>query len=292
MTATEAPAWFTDALASPTEVGEVFVRGATVRYRAWGPADVAGLILVHGGGAHGRWWDHIGPLLAVDRRVAAIDLTGHGDSDRREQYDIDTWVAELFGVAEAARLAGPPTIVGHSMGGLVALRTAILHGAHIAGAVVIDSPIRNYTPEEKAAMERRAFGPLRRYPSYAEAVKHFRTVPEEGPGLPYVAEHIARTSVREVDGGWAWKFDPRLFLRDPFDPDLPERLACRMALFRAEYGLLTEDMTDAIYDRLGRRVPVVEIPNAPHHVMIHEPLALVTGLRTLLADWDHTVPHP
>ena len=45
-----------------------------------------------------------------------------------------------------------------------------------------------------------------------------------------------------------------------------------------------------MYDRLGRAAPVIEIPAAGHHVMLDEPLALVTGIRTLLSDWDHSYP--
>jgi hypothetical protein len=45
-----------------------------------------------------------------------------------------------------------------------------------------------------------------------------------------------------------------------------------------------------MYDRLGRLAPVIEIPAAGHHVMLDYPLALVTGIRTLLSDWDHSTP--
>ena len=41
-----------------------------------------------------------------------------------------------------------------------------------------------------------------------------------------------------------------------------------------------------------RRVaPVIEIPVAGHHIMLDQPVALVAALRTLLADWDHSIPH-
>jgi len=45
-----------------------------------------------------------------------------------------------------------------------------------------------------------------------------------------------------------------------------------------------------MYDRLGRLAPVIEIPAAGHHVMLDQPLALITGIRTLLSDWDHSRP--
>jgi hypothetical protein len=45
-----------------------------------------------------------------------------------------------------------------------------------------------------------------------------------------------------------------------------------------------------MYEHLGRRAPVIEIPLAFHHVMLDQPLSLVTAIRTLLADWEHSVP--
>ena len=61
-------------------------------------------------------------------------------------------------------ITDPPIIIGHSMGGFVALRAAGLFGAGLEGIVVIDSPVQDITPEEQAARESRAFGPLRVYP--------------------------------------------------------------------------------------------------------------------------------
>ena len=83
------------------------------------------------------------------------------------------------------------------MGGLVTLRLASLFGTRLAGAVVIDSPVRNrdLTPEEMAARERRAFGPLRVYPSREDAIAHSATIPPQET-LPYATAHVAATSVR------------------------------------------------------------------------------------------------
>ena len=79
------PSWFTQALSVPVAERMTVLDGVPVAYRMWGSSQNGrGIVLVHGGGAHSRWWDHIGPLLAADRRVIAIDLSGHGDSGRRE----------------------------------------------------------------------------------------------------------------------------------------------------------------------------------------------------------------
>jgi pimeloyl-ACP methyl ester carboxylesterase len=61
-------------------------------------------------------------------------------------------------------------------------------------------------------------------------------------------------------------------------------------LFRAEHGMVSTEMSDVMYDRLGRVAPVIEIPAAGHHVMLDQPVALVAAIRTLLSGWDHSVP--
>jgi pimeloyl-ACP methyl ester carboxylesterase len=285
------PAWFTDALAAPVAELTTMVDGIPIAYRAWGEEAARGIVLVHGGAAHSRWWDHVGPLLADGRRVVAIDLSGHGDSGRRGSYSLDGWAREVLAVAaDAGITAVPPTVIGHSMGGLVTLRAASLFGSRIEGAVVIDSPVRDMAPEEHAAMEQRAFRSLRVYPSREAALARFRPVPDQ-PVLGYIADHVAATSIRQVDGGWTWKWDPPIFARGvPQEP--LTRLDCRVALFRAEHGLVSAEMSDVMYDRLGRVAPVIEIPVAGHHVMLDQPIALVAAIRTLLSDWDHSVPHP
>lgn len=286
---TRPPEWFTAALAVPARQRTVAVAGATISYRMWGESSPRGLVLVHGGAAHSRWWDHIGPLLTGGRRVVALDLSGHGDSDRREHYDLDVWAREVLAVAADAGIELPPTVIGHSMGGFVTLRLASLVGARIAGAVAVDSPVREVTPEEEAARQQRAFGPLRVYPSRAAALARFRTIPEQ-PTLPYAAAHVAATSIRRLGDGWSWKFDPRIFAR--VHPSLAQltRLDCRVALLRAEHGIVSPQVSEAMYDRLGRVAPVIEIPAAGHHIMLDQPIALVAAIRTLLSDWDHSVP--
>jgi pimeloyl-ACP methyl ester carboxylesterase len=291
----EPPPWFTEALAAPVVPATVTVGGTDIAYRQFGPYDgtgsngSSGIVLVHGGAAHARWWDHIAPLLATGRRVVAIDLSGHGDSGRNDKYTLDGWAREVMAAAADAGFTSPPIIIGHSMGGFVALRAAGLYGTELAGIVVIDSPVQDITPEQQAARDERAFGPLRVYPSREAAISRFRPIPDQ-PTLPYIRAHVAATSVRAVAGGWMWKFDPAVFGRSAATPQLLRHLDCRVALFHAEHGIVPPQTTELMYDKLGQLAPVIEIPAAGHHVMLDQPIALVTGIRTLLSDWDHSLP--
>jgi pimeloyl-ACP methyl ester carboxylesterase len=276
-----APGWFLRALATAPERRCVEVAGARIRYRVWGPPDAPGVVLVHGGSAHAGWWDHIAPQLA-GHRVVAPDVSGHGDSDHREAYDVHLWAREVVEVAAAEDL-GRPFVVGHSRGGWVAATAGAVHGREIAGVVVIDSPLRTMTPDEELLRRRRA--PRRVYASLAEALEHFVTVPAQDVVLPYIRAHVAEQSLRPVEGGWTWKFDPGSFGRPIPKRELLTQLAVPTALLHCEHGLVSAATAAEMAALLPEPPRVVQLAGSGHHPMLDRPLALVATLRDVLADW-------
>jgi pimeloyl-ACP methyl ester carboxylesterase len=290
----DAPAWFQKAVAVPYGHGNVEVAGCDVHYLHWGEPGRRGLVFVHGGGAHAHWWTHVAATFAGEFRVAAIDLSGHGDSGHREEYDPEQWADEVVAVAADAAIDGLPVVIGHSMGGFITIVTAARHPDEVASVIVCDSPVTEADPEISAPD---AFGRTSRtYPDIEAAVARFRTVPPQDHYLDYVIDFVARHSLREADGGWQWKFDRRIFeqfgrgVRGLAVPYLTQ-VDCRLALLRSEHGLVTPEIGAFMYEKLGRVAPVIEIPEAGHHAMLDQPLILLTALRTLLADWDHSEPH-
>ncbi len=271
------------------------VDGASVHYLVWGPAGAPGLVFVHGGGAHAHWWTHVAAQFADRYRVGAIDLSGHGDSDHRDTYSMPGWADEVMAVAGGLGCAGNPVIIGHSMGGFVTIATAALHADRLAGVIVCDSPVNKPDPEVDAARSGAAFGRPRVYPDVESALERFRTVPEQAHYEPYVMDNVARRSLkRHGDEGYVWKFD-----RNVFDAVQDRRVATRsylsevrtrLALLASEHGLVTPEVGRYMYDELGRVAPVIELPEAGHHAMLDVPLVLLTAIRTLLADWEHSVP--
>ena len=192
-------------------------------------------------------------------------------------------------MAGLGRSTEPPVVVGHSLGGMATFCSAAEFGDRFEGVIIVDSPVRGLTPEETASLNKQAFGPLRLYPTREHILRSFRTVPEQPIVLPYVVDHVAAHSIRQVSGGWTWKFDPSFFssLRG-VAPEVLARIPCRVAVLRAEFGLVTPDIGEQMYEMLGRTAPVIELPLAYHHVMFDEPIALVTAVRALLADWRHS----
>jgi pimeloyl-ACP methyl ester carboxylesterase len=277
----DAPAWFQRALADRPEHREVTVAGVPVHYRVWGQAGAPGVVLVHGGAAHSGWWDHVAPQLTA-RRVVALDLSGHGDSGRRELYDGHLWAREVLAVAAAEQL-DRPAVIGHSMGGWVAVAVGVDAPEAVSSVAVIDSPLNDTAPDEARLRERRR--PHRVYPTAEEAVARFRTLPAQDVLLPYVRGHVARGSLRTVEGGWTWKFDPGFFGDRLLLRDLLPQLTPPVTLFRCEHGLVSPDMAAEMARLVPGALPVAELADAGHHPMLDQPLALVAALRTLLAVW-------
>lgn len=89
------------------------------------------LLFVHGaGGDHTLWGQQVSELKK-DFSVAAIDLNGHGRSPAREGDGLQTYVEDVLAVLAA--LSRPTVLVGHSLGGTIALKTALEHPEHLVG---------------------------------------------------------------------------------------------------------------------------------------------------------------
>ncbi|MGH8933772.1 MAG: alpha/beta fold hydrolase, partial [Egibacteraceae bacterium] len=292
-TMTSPPAWFREALDAPYERRAVEVEDCEISYLTWGEPKSAGLVLVHGGAAHAHWWSFLAPFLASDHRVAALDLSGHGDSGRRHAYSVEQWAAEVMAVAEDAHMSESPILVGHSMGGFVSIVAASVHGDRLAGAVIVDAPVRRPDPEREEAARGRAFKNPKTYPDLEAALTHFHLVPRQPVIHDFVVDHVALHSLKPVPGGWTWKFDPRVFdqLSSRVIHEYLADIRCRVAIFRGEFSdLVTPEVSEYMSELLGRNAPFVEIPQAHHHLLLDRPLAFVAALRAILADWEHSIP--
>ena len=291
----DAPRWYREALAVPRTDEFVEVDGCRIHYLAWGERGRRGLVFVHGGGAHAHWWTHIAARYATRYRVAAIDLSGHGDSGRRQRYSLDAWTDEVMAVVRDSAMAEPPVVIGHSMGGFVTIATAARFPDSLAGAIVCDSPVTAPDPEVDAHRAGQAFGRPRVYASREEARSRFRTVPEQESLLDYVMSDVIWHSMVEHEDKWRWKFDHTVFEAFSVNPraaarPLLPKVKCRLALLASENGLVSEEIGAYMYGLMHRVNPVIQIPLAGHHMMLDQPLLLATALNALLADWDHSEP--
>ncbi|RAK24770.1 pimeloyl-ACP methyl ester carboxylesterase [Actinoplanes lutulentus] len=97
------------------------------------PGMTSPLVLLHGLTFDRRHWDPLRRELAVvdpDRDVLALDLPGHGDAPRRASYRMDEVTELLHSQITAAARTEPPTLVGHSVGGIIATVYAARYPTH------------------------------------------------------------------------------------------------------------------------------------------------------------------
>ncbi|MGW8363489.1 alpha/beta fold hydrolase [Streptomyces wedmorensis] len=120
------------------EVRTATVDGVRLAHRVLGPEDAPPVVLVHGRGENRTTWTEIAADLAADHRVYALDLRGHGLSDRPGRYGFDAFRDELGGFLRALGLTGA-TVVAHSMGAGAALLLAQREPGLI-GRLVLEEP--------------------------------------------------------------------------------------------------------------------------------------------------------
>lgn len=287
--ATDAPVWFTAALDHAPRHGRVRGAGVDIVYREWGPVDVGEelppLLLLHGVAAHSGWWDHLGPQLADRRRVVAIDLAGHGDSGRRDSYSIDTWADDVLALVDDLGLRCP-YLVGHSLGGIVSMRVAQRAGEQLCGIVVLESVIEDRGATVPGDPRSARSGTLRVHPDRKTALARWRPLPAGATVPDFTAQHVAAGSLRQVEGGWTWKFDPRVFATKGMFHDEVVPVPCRVALFRGETGSVTQTAQERVVAALGARTLDLVVPGAGHNVTLETPQAVALALSTLGAAWD------
>ena len=281
---TAAPDWFWAAVETPAEEHRVEVEGCDVVYRTWGSTDGVGLLFIHGMNAHSHWWDFIAPQFAGEYRVAAMDLTGMGDSDFRYEYEPAVYASEIVGVLDAAGFGPNSIVVAHSFGGYMAVKAANLFPERFSGLVLVDSGIRH--PDEPVPVRPQMGGRAKLYPDRETALTRFRLQPPQPCENQYILDYIARHSLMPGDGGWAWKFDDDL----PNTLKGAERLAeeyaalrCRLGvIYGAKSELFSARTLEYMHELIPQKFPAVAIADAQHHVFLDQPERFVAALHDML----------
>lgn len=270
-----APAWFREALAVSSRDVPVRVDGVDIAVRRWGaPGPGRPVLLIHGGTANLHWWDHIAPALVEGNEVVALDLSGHGDSGWRSAYTTRRWADEV--VAVAGTLTGaPPVVIGHSMGGVVAVEAAQRHGSAMESVVLLDVFLAGASQSPPASPH---VPTLRAAATREEMVARFRLVPD-APALSYTRQHVAWHAIRPSDGQWRWKFDPRILTTSVLEQLKPAPAATPLRVIRGDSGDMPAESLERLEELAGPVGAVTTIEDAGHHLMLDRPLDLIEALR-------------
>jgi pimeloyl-ACP methyl ester carboxylesterase len=158
------------------------------------------LILLHGGVHAIEMFGEVLPLLAEGRQVIAVDLQGHGrtaDIDRPLSYE--SMADDTAALIEHLEI-DQADVMGYSLGGGVALQTAIRHPEVVRKLVVVSTPFERggWYPEILAGMEQlgpEAAEPMKQTPMY----QHYASVAPKPEDWPVLLTKLGRLLGKDYD---------------------------------------------------------------------------------------------
>ncbi|CAN0605253.1 unnamed protein product, partial [Ectocarpus sp. 12 AP-2014] len=145
-----------------------------------------------------------------------------GDSGTREYYSDQVRSAEIENVARYLGMLDHPVkpiVIAHSYGGHVALSAMQDRHELFGGLIVCDlmvlrpERLKAHLSSEKPLRSDPA-RPNRIYPDYEAAKARFVLSPPQPVTVPILFHYMAHHSLKQVDGGWTWKFDTSVFQSD------------------------------------------------------------------------------
>lgn len=275
----KSPSWFQRSIEYPCLDKLIEVNNCPINYRYWGDKqkDLPELIFIHGNGAHLHWWDFIAPAFAPEFNIAALDLSGAGDSGHRQTYTSELFAKEVMAVASDAKMSSP-ILVGHSFGGTIARITTWLHQDQLKGLVIVDSTLTNRIGRRISPRQPR--GNIRFYNSPEEAMLRFRLRPTQPCENKYLLDHIARHSIKQTENGWCFKSDQALFSKMQFS---------KMQFSKIQAGADTTNQKTLQQKTAKQKEPEEEqeFPDSLSMVKsIEKPVALIYGDKSRFFDLE------
>jgi pimeloyl-ACP methyl ester carboxylesterase len=256
------------------------------------------VVFVHGLFGQGKNWTTIAKGLAVDHRVTLLDLPNHGHSPWTERVDyLD--MAELV-AAELEHLEEPVTLVGHSMGGKVAMQLALRRPELLRALVVVDvAPVeyplqggRTDDPDEEASPFAAFIAGMRaldldELATRADADAALEAAVPSRMVRSFLLQSLVRDGVG-ADSGWRWRLNLAVLERDLGElrgfPDPPpgatfDGPVLWIAGARSTY-VLPDDRPRM--DALFPSTRLVKVKGAGHWVHSEQPEIFLTTLRLFL----------
>jgi pimeloyl-ACP methyl ester carboxylesterase len=244
------------------------------------------VILIPGLASPRAVWDGIAPELAKSHRVLLVQINGFGGDDPRANAKpgiIDGIVADLNGLIVREKL-GKPAIMGHSLGGLTALKFALAHPDRVDRLMVVDAlPFFGtlLSPSATVAMVE---------PQAAAMRDRIKATPKgQGAGAPNMSitpegqAQVAKWSAAANQGVVAQA------LYEDFITDLrPEmaRIKTPVTLLYPSSDAVPHARAEPLYRTAYAGVPqakLVEVPGSYHFIMLDQPERFAKEVQTFLS---------
>lgn len=253
-----------------------------VNHASWGEPERPLVVLLHALGCHRGWWEWTAPLLAERCHVVAPDFRGHGTMPPADDYSFQAYAKDIERLIGGLG-GGPCALVGHSMGGYVALTVAARGVIRPAAVVVAD--MKTSSPQQDLAdLKAASQKPARTYTTLAEAVARYRLAPPDHCVPPDRLASVAEQSYRQqADGTWIEKFDRRALAIEPLAAlDLASRLTAPALFIRGEHSPVMRAEPAAELAAVAR-APLATMPGLFHHLPLENPEGFAAQVGAFLA---------
>lgn len=240
-------------------------------------------LFLHGLAGHAEEWRETASWLSDSHRVFALDLRGHGRSERRpSDLSRDALIADV--VAALVHIGEPVVLVGQSLGGWVAFHVAASHASYVRALVIVEADLEGPAPEEAAAVTAEVESKLRAWPvpfqTEQEAVNYF------GGSSLVATAWVSGLEARD-DGMWP-RFDIDVvirMLRESLTGSIWhvwEAITCPVLVVSGQRGSLSE----AQARRMVTTLPQAQLAtvDAGHDVHLENPAAWRDVLTRFLSD--------
>jgi pimeloyl-ACP methyl ester carboxylesterase len=238
------------------------------------------VVLLHGLAGHAGEWDAIARRLSIRHRVVAVDLRGHGASERLpDDLSRAAYVTDVVAVLDQLDLR-TPVLIGQSLGGHTAMLTTAAHPELIHALVLVEAGPGGPNPRVQEEIGGWLDSWPNPFPSRQAAVDFL------GGGA--VGEGWA-AGLEERGGGWWPRFD-----RDAMVASLAENarrsfwdewttIACPTLVVLGQSGIIPPQEIDDMF-RLRPDTTAVSVPGAGHDVHLERTDALQRILQEFLRD--------
>ena len=265
------------------------MRGLRFHYRDWASkrADAPDLVLLHGYTGHARSWDAFAEAMTDRYRVLALDQRGHGETAwaPADRYGVDDMAGDLEAFVKALGLKGF-SLLGLSMGGMVAMEYAGRRPPELAALVIVD-----IGPEIVASGSGRIQAGAQASDIFPSREAAFAVARAANP-LPPEAHHRHRVDyslMRTEDGSWTWRYDRALrsvrALRTR-DPQTAWRSCAGIAVpTQLIRGALSDILAPEVAKRMIDTIPgsiFMEVENSGHSVPLDAPDGFLDAARAFL----------
>jgi pimeloyl-ACP methyl ester carboxylesterase len=195
-------------------------------------------------------------------------------------YTYDAYMQDVQAVFTVEHMV-PSVLMGHSMGGMLAVKYAGTWPHEIQALIVCDArPI--YSPEVADALRQTGQRSGREYATQADYIANFRIRPDGLRAPQEVHQYVARYAGRQLpQGTWAHKIDRRAYAQRETIDTLPfwRQIACPVLFLRAEQSSRVPPTQIELIKEACPHVEFVEVAHAGHHLILDQPIQIVTLVR-------------